>query len=194
MKNFFVSYVVVTTFFLMAFKIKEVALEQQTVLVIEPRTIELDLPEIIISDFSLELKNHDAFLNKIGFVESTNDYSKVNRLGYLGRYQFGRSTLKSIGIDATRKQFLNSPELQETAMAILLKENHKSLKGYIDLYDGEWINGVRVTHSGILAAAHLGGVGNVINWFNTGEDFEDANGTSITKYMKLFSGYSLNIE
>jgi outer membrane receptor for Fe3+-dicitrate len=75
----------------------------------------------------------------------------------------------------------------------LLKENKKTLRRYIRKYDGKMVHGVYVTESGILAAAHLGGAGNVINWFRNGEDFKDANGTPITKYIKDFSGYELNL-
>lgn len=35
------------------------------------------------------------FLDALGYQESTNDYSKENESGYLGRYQFGESALFS---------------------------------------------------------------------------------------------------
>jgi hypothetical protein len=34
------------------------------------------------------------FLEAIAINESGNNYRKVNNLGYLGKYQFGRETLK----------------------------------------------------------------------------------------------------
>ena len=40
--------------------------------------------------------SHKDFLNHLGFTESGNVYDKVNTLGYLGRYQFGKSTLKTL--------------------------------------------------------------------------------------------------
>jgi hypothetical protein len=144
-------------------------------------------------DFGVDLKGHEAFLGAIGLKESSNDYKSVNRLGYMGRYQFGKKTLNSLGIKVSRKEFLNNPELQEQAMDKLLQANYNSLKKYIDKYEGKVLHGVLITKSGVLAAAHLGGAGSVRRWFRKGIDFKDANGTSITKYMNKFNGYKLNI-
>ena len=193
MKNFFLSYIIVISFFLMAFKIKE-AVNWEEPLEVTSHAIEIIMPKLEAPKIEIDLKDHSSFLEKMGHYESTNDYSKVNRLGYMGKYQFHRETLSAIGIETTRKKFLSSPTLQEEAMTRLLTENKKTLRRYIRKYDNEMVHGVYVTESGILAAAHLGGAGNVINWFRRGEDFKDANGTSITKYMKVFSGYNLNLE
>jgi hypothetical protein len=53
---------------------------------------------------------------------------------------------------------------------------------------------VEVTESGILAAAHLAGAGNVKKYLRSyGEnDVEDAYGTSISEYLEKFSGYDLS--
>jgi hypothetical protein len=32
-----------------------------------------------------------------------------------------------------------------------------------------------------------------MKWFKNGVDFKDGNGTPITRYMKVFSGYELNL-
>ena len=42
----------------------------------------------------LESKGHYSFLDALGHQESRNRYDIVNRFGYMGRYQFGKSTLK----------------------------------------------------------------------------------------------------
>jgi hypothetical protein len=151
-------------------------------------------PELTVAELEIQPTSHEAFLDKLGFTESSNDYEKVNRLGYMGKYQFGKTTLKLLDIHTTKKEFISDPELQEYAVLKLLQENKKSLKKYIKKYDGKIVHGVYVTESGILAAAHLGGAGNVSYWIKHGEDFKDGNGTSITKYMKIFSGYSLDLE
>src|SRR5210317_2016572 len=39
----------------------------------------------------------DNFLDAIGFRESGNRYDITNKWGYMGKYQFGRSTLKGLG-------------------------------------------------------------------------------------------------
>ena len=96
----------------------------------------------------------EKFLDAIGHRESTNRYDVVNPWGYMGRYQFGRSTLKGLGYDVSKKEFLSNPELQEEAMLSLLKHNKEKLQKYIDVFDGKTINGIYITESGILAAAH----------------------------------------
>ena len=139
------------------------------------------------------IKNHTAFLDAIGHYESGNRYTIVNRFGYMGRYQFGKSTLKSLDINVSRKTFLNSPYLQEEAMDRLLTENYKSLRRYLKKYDGKVVHGVYVTKSGTLAAAHLVGAGAVSKWFRRGTQAKDANGTRLTTYMKVFANYDLDI-
>ena len=48
-------------------------------------------------------------------------------------------------------------------MKKLLLYNKKHLQKYINRFDGQVINGILVTESGLLAAAHLGGAGSVKN-------------------------------
>ena len=79
----------------------------------------------------------------------------------MGKYQFGKSTLKGLGYKITRDEFLNNPQIQEEAMLKLLQHNKKKLKKYIEKYDNKVVHGVYITESGILAAAHLAGQGNV---------------------------------
>lgn len=178
----------------MAFKIVETYPEKQTPLIVEQISpIKTILPKLEVPKINAELKDHKSFLDKIGHYESSNDYTKVNHLGYMGKYQFHKKTLKLIGIETTRREFLSSPILQEEAMRKLLIENKKSLNYFIHKYEGKKIRGVYITESGLLAAAHLGGAGSIVQWFRTGKDFKDANGTSITKYMKVFNGYDLNL-
>ena len=131
-----------------------------------------------------------GFKEAIGYRESESKYKKVNSLGYLGKYQFGIETLKSVGVHNSTA-FLNSPELQEKAFIALLAQNKWELKKEIEKYSGTLLNGIYVTESGILAAAHLGGPGSVRKYFkNKGKRFfRDAYGTSIQSYMKAFGGY-----
>jgi len=93
----------------------------------------------------------------------------------------------------TRKEFLNNPQLQEEAMMALLLHNKEKLQTYIDTFDGKIINGMYISESGILAAAHLGGQGSVKRYFKSGRVFKDAYGTKITSYMKQFSGYDIKL-
>ena len=111
----------------------------------------------------------EKFLDAIGHRESTNRYDVVNPWGYMGRYQFGKSTLKGLGFNVSKKEFLSNPKLQEEAMMALLNHNKEKLQKYIDVFDGKTINGIYITESGILAAAHLGGQGSVKRYFKNGK-------------------------
>jgi hypothetical protein len=162
---------------------------------IEQMEEERKLREIAIRDSINQY--HDAeldrYLDAIGFRESGNRYHITNKFGYMGKYQFGKSTLKGLGYNVSRKEFLNNPNLQEEAMLSLLNHNKEKLQVYIDIYDGKTINGIYITESGILAAAHLGGQGSVKRYFKNGKVFKDGYGTKITSYMNQFSGYDINL-
>ena len=147
--------------------------------------------ENIIEIEKIKFKGHKAFLNAIGHRESGNRYYVVNKFGYLGKYQFGKSTLKGLGYKITTDEFLNSPYIQEKAMQKLLQHNRKKLSKYIDKYEGEVIHGILITESGVLAAAHLAGAGNVRKFFRKGYEFKDGYGTKMTTYMVEFSDYNL---
>jgi len=149
--------------------------------------------EIKFEEVKIEIKGHDQFLEAIGHRESGNRYNIVNKYGYMGKYQFGKSTLKGLGFKVTQDEFLNSPYIQEKAMQALLEHNHKKLQKQIEKYCGQTINGVYITESGVLAAAHLAGQGNVKKFFRKGYEFKDGFGTKMTTYMEQFSGYHLNL-
>jgi hypothetical protein len=154
--------------------------------------MELDYIEPVLIEI-IETDQTEDFLNAVGFKESGNRYDIVNKFGYMGRYQFGRGTLKGLGYKVTQEEFLNSPEIQERAMMDLLKHNKKKLQKYIDKYEGQTIHGIYITESGVLAAAHLGGQGNVKKFFRRGKKFKYGFGTGITTYMEKFAGYDLDL-
>lgn len=132
----------------------------------------------------------NGFREAVAFKESQGRYHVVNTLGYLGKYQFGRTTLERFNIYNTHT-FLNTPELQEDAFVALCSLNKWILRNDIKRSVGKKINGVIITESGILAAAHLSGAGNVKKYLRShGQStFKDAYGSSIQHYLKLFSGY-----
>ena len=174
----------------------------------ESESNEIDLVDILkekelekqclIESIILQEKYHqqqlDSFLTAVGFRESGNRYHITNKWGYMGKYQFGKSTLKGLGFKVTKKEFLSNPQLQEEAMMALLLHNKEKLQKYIDVFDGKTVNGMLITESGILAAAHLGGQGSVKRYFKNGKVFRDGNGTKITSYMEKFSGYDIQLQ
>ena len=126
----------------------------------------------------------NGFKEAVAFKESQGRYHIVNTLGYLGKYQFGKSTLKRFRIYNTQL-FLRTPELQEDAFIALCSVNKWILRKDIKRSVGNNINGIYITESGILAAAHLAGAGNVKKYLRSnGENrFKDAYGSSIQHYL-----------
>ncbi len=142
-------------------------------------------------EFSLFLgKSFIGFKEAVGFKESQGRYSVVNTFGYMGKYQFGRGTLKLIGVYNTRT-FIKDPNIQEKAFEANLSRNKWVLRRDIKRFSGRVIGGVRVTESGILAAAHLGGPGNVKKFLRSygANVFSDAYGSTVRYYMKKFAGF-----
>ena len=135
-------------------------------------------------------KSFVGFKEALAFKESRGDYSSVNTFGYLGKYQFGAETLKMIGI-YNPAQFLKNPVLQEKAFIANAARNKWILRRDIKNFVGKRINGVLVTESGILAAAHLAGPGSVKEYLRSYglDNFADGYGTTVEYYMKRFSGY-----
>lgn len=111
----------------------------------------------------------------------------------MGKYQFGKATLRRFKIYNTNK-FLKNPELQEKAFTALCKVNKWILRREINRFNGRYVSRIKITESGILAAAHLAGAGNVKKFLRSygKHKFNDAFGTSIEEYLKKFSGYDVS--
>lgn len=135
-------------------------------------------------------KSYVGFKEALGFKESRGDYSIVNIYGYMGKYQFGKGTLELIGIKDS-KDFINNTYMQEQAFSANTSRNKWILRRDIRRFEGAYVGGIKITESGILAAAHLAGPGNVKKYLRSGGEleFNDAFGTSIKYYLKKFSGY-----
>lgn len=145
------------------------------------------------TDFSIETNNSFIdFKEALAVKESDGDYKSVNSYGYMGKYQFGKGTLKYIGLKNT-KDFLNNPALQEKAFVAYVQKNKWILRKEIQKYAGKKMRGILITESGILAAAHLGGAGAVQDFLrsNGAVSFVDGYGTDIKAYLKAFANYNL---
>jgi len=141
-------------------------------------------------------KDFIGFKEFLGFFESGSDYKKINRLGYLGKYQFGKSTLKVLKIDYLKNDFINEPALQERAFLMNVMRNKWILRREISRFNGLVINDMFISESGIIAAAHLSGPGNVKKFLrsycDSELDLKDANGTKISDYLKTFKNYNIS--
>ena len=64
----------------------------------------------------------------------------------------------------------------------------------LDKYVGKTIKGIYITESGLIAGAHLLGVGNVKKFLksNGRKIPRDGYGTPITEYLSRFSGYDIS--
>ena len=139
-------------------------------------------------------KAYFGFKEALAFKESQGKYHVVNTLGYLGKYQFGGSTLNLMGVHDI-ENFLDDPMLQEKAFDTNIARNKWILRRDIKRFKGKRIGGAVVTESGILAAAHLAGAGNVKKYLRSygQNDVADAFGSSISYYIRKFSGYDVSI-
>jgi len=160
----------------------------------------------------------NKFLNDLAARESSGNYRAINSYGYLGKYQFGEAALIDLGYykpDDTKrnkrindwkgkwtgkdgiysvKDFLENPTVQEKAirewMALLWKRIKQ--RG-LDKYVGQEIDGIPITESGLLAAAHLKGVG-ALDKYLRGIPVKttDGYGTDIREYLRKFGGYDVS--
>jgi hypothetical protein len=135
----------------------------------------------------------EKFLDHMAERESDNTPYVVNRFGMMGKYQFDPRTIRVLGFNISKNQFLRNPELQDSVMVSYMRANNSLLDRIIDSYEGKKFKGVRITRSGVLAAAHLAGAGNVKKYFSDGDIHgrTDANGTSIRDYLEEFNKYKL---
>jgi len=152
-----------------------------------------EIPEVVVPTFKATPvlgKSYIGFKEALGFKESRGNYKTVNEYGYLGKYQFGKGTLELIGVYNTQS-FIDSPELQEAAFYANASRNKWILRRDIKRFVGKNINGIVITESGILAAAHLAGPGSVKKYLRSwgATAFSDAFGTTLGYYMKKFGGY-----
>lgn len=150
-------------------------------------------------------------MDAIGFKESSSiaggrqNYTAQNRLGYIGKYQFGAMALATLGyvkapvgskltndtLDVasnwsakngltSKSAFFTQTNVQEIIMFENLKFNYNVLKRKGSINANDPAGKV----AGLLSVSHLLGAGGAIA-FSSGSDSKDANGTSGTTYYNL---------
>ena len=158
--------------------------------------------EYVVSNFSDEKLTNFIFLKKdfvgfkelLAYKESTGNYFRINKFGFMGKFQFNLNTLKMYKIKDA-KVFLENPKLQERVFLINVQRNKWILRKDIKWFVGTKINNTIITESGIIAAAHLAGPGNVKKYLRSGgkHNPKDAFETSISFYMDYFKGYDITM-
>ncbi len=161
-------------------------------------------------------KTLEDFYNDLGARESGGDYTIINKWGYVGKYQMGEAAMVDAGYYRkasgnynndwkghftgkdgvySLNDFLHNKQAQENAQKAFKQAQWRQLKAVgADKYLGKEINGIKITQSGLLAAAHLKGPGSVQSYLKSNGKFvpKDALGTSVETYLKKFSGYNVS--
>ena len=161
--------------------------------------------EKIIKSWKFERSNN--YYTDLAMRESSNRAWIENQYGFIGLYQMGTDALKDTGyIDKTsnkwsgkygiktRQDFLTNVDVQNIAV----REYHKIiwekyLKDY-HVYEGQEINGVKLTKSGMIAASHLVGAGALIKLIQTNGKInkDDGNGITFFEYLIGFKDYKVD--
>ncbi len=155
------------------------------------------------------MNSFEDFREAIKKRESGGNYKAVNQFGYMGAYQFGKPRLLDLGISIdgfgktsypqkyknakkmTKEEFLNNKELQDEIFKKHCIELAKVIKLRYGHYLNKKINNVLVTLSGLVAGAHLVGLGGVKKWLS-GDKVYDGNKVSVEEYIKKFGNYNLD--
>jgi hypothetical protein len=144
--------------------------------------------------------NLDKFLKEVAFSESSGDWKKINSLGYIGLYQFGKIALKEVGLDRKidterfrKNPGIFPPELQHEKMKELMSKNWHYMRSQHGRV-GDTVDGIPITKSGMIAAAHLVGAKSVRKYLKSEGKINpaDANGVRVSDYMNKFKGYDLS--
>lgn len=191
---------VIMVFSFLGFTIKDEEVKVMTV----PANFTTDIPQLataIAAENNSEAKlitysalhagkTFVGFKEALAYRESRGSYTVVNRFGYMGKYQFGKRILRFFGVTNT-EAFLNSPQQQEEVFVMSLQHSKWFLRKEIAKFAGKKINGIEITESGILAAAHLAGATSVRKFFKHkgNYNFADGNGITLQNYLKHFAGY-----
>jgi len=146
----------------------------------------------IVIEERINTKQLELFLNHLGNKESGGNWKITNHLNCMGKFQISEIALLDINYKGTNIEFINDSIVQKECMLLLLKKNKLYLKHYLK-YTNTTIRGVKITLSGLLAATHLAGIGNVKRFINSGYNATDCNGSSVIKYINEFNNYKLII-
>lgn len=155
------------------------------------------------------------FLKAVATKESSMNAGVTNSLGYVGLFQMGTAAMTDAGYYKSNgtasnswqgtftgkngvtslAQFKASPDLQVQAIT----DYYNKLQSYVDYYGlnqyvGKTVNGVPITESGLVAGAHLVGIGSLKQYLESGGSVipKDGNGVPVTQYITQFGGYTMS--
>lgn len=170
----------------------------------------------ILSFESIAAGTYEDYLATLRLKESGNRPGILNQHGFAGWYQMGEEAMIDAGYyrrDGTPKandwnpanftgknginslaDFLNSPAKQTQAITDYNQKQWSYITAMkLDSYIGRTINGVVITESGLLAGAHLVGIGGLQRFLTSNGSVVpvDGNRVPITTYMTSFGGFAL---
>lgn len=166
---------------------------------------------LLMTCAALAAGTYADFLQSLARRESAGNSHAVNKYGYAGFYQMGEEALIDAGYyrrDGTKSNdwrgnwtgkngvnslndYLNSPATQTQAITTYHDVLWDQIKARgLDNKVGQSYNGVPITQSGLIAAAHLIGTAGLRKCLNGGS-CTDANNTTALSYMSKFGGFDV---
>jgi integrating conjugative element protein (TIGR03758 family) len=150
--------------------------------------------------------DHTDFLHDLAQRESGLNPAAINAYGYAGLFQMGEGALQDAGYyrgDLTRandwtgawtgrdgitslSDFRAHPDAQVRALVAYHGRLLSQIRSFgLDRAIGSMIDGVEISLSGLVAGAHLVGIGNLQRFVNSGGSMvpRDGNGVAITTYV-----------
>ena len=140
----------------------------------------------------------EILLIRLGYYKATSYFGNGANKNYWRATWTGKDGINS------KVDLLNSPEVQEKAIReafgvywqdinYLMNKRGKSIEYYLSQVKTFKQNGkpkrIKITLSGIIAAAHLKGPDKVVDLLVSGKVSQDPFGTSILEYLEKFGGY-----
>ena len=125
------------------------------------------------------------FADTVAMLESSGKLDTINRLGYIGLYQFGSQALKDLGVSKKRLLKMNKKEQTELFWRFV-KLNKKYLTAKMGM---DWLDIMNIygyNNFQLIYACHRHGAGNVAIYLRGGVEHKDGNGKSISQVKELF--------
>lgn len=134
-------------------------------------------------------------------TESGGNFGADNGEGYTGRSQMGQARLddwaRATGAPrVTIDQYRDDDRLQEDVERWHFEDINRFIdENNLDSYEGKTIGGVKMTRSGMIAMAHLGGNGGMKKFLETNGQYDpdDSNGTNLSDYARTHGGLSTDM-
>lgn len=146
------------------------------------------------------MKSYAEFKAAIRARESSGKYECVNKLGYLGAYQFGLARLCDLGVtrrkDPASKGFSNSlfefiPPMSQALFLGSQGIQDAIFDAHVMRLKEQCEKIAPENLSGAIAACHLLGIGGLLKFVRYKIDEADAFGTKLSMYFEQFKGYRI---